>query len=190
MEAARADYSVSLIPITDRTLGRVSGTYNRLSEQAVDGVVIVGPRRQRGLISYSSISISDGVSACRPASGSAWASRSIRAVCSLLASSCARCASIRVDVGDDRALGIPHMRSGDPEAEDGRGFRLSFKADVGGPSRAPGHAGTAGSGRHADRAFGAPRAALITRVWAPASQCSVFAASHRRVHVAGCRYRA
>jgi DNA-binding LacI/PurR family transcriptional regulator len=41
MEAARADYSVSLIPITDRTLGRVSGTYNRLSEQAVDGVVII-----------------------------------------------------------------------------------------------------------------------------------------------------
>ena len=66
----------------------------------------------------------------------------------------------------------------------------SFKADVGGPSRAPGHAGTAGSGRHADRAFGAPRAALMTRVWAPASQCSVLAASHRRVHVAGCRYRA
>ena len=33
-------------------------------------------------------------------------------------------AFIRVDVGDDGALGIPHMRSGDPEAEDGRGFRL------------------------------------------------------------------
>ena len=33
-------------------------------------------------------------------------------------------AFIRVDVGDDGALGIPHMRPGDPEAEDGRGFRL------------------------------------------------------------------
>ncbi len=41
MEAARADYSVTLIPITDRTLGGVSGTYNQLSEQAVDGVVII-----------------------------------------------------------------------------------------------------------------------------------------------------
>jgi DNA-binding LacI/PurR family transcriptional regulator len=41
VEAARADYSVTLIPITDRTLGGVSGTYNRLSEQAVDGVVII-----------------------------------------------------------------------------------------------------------------------------------------------------
>jgi DNA-binding LacI/PurR family transcriptional regulator len=41
MEAAQADYSVTLIPITDRTLGGVSGTYNRLSEQAVDGVVII-----------------------------------------------------------------------------------------------------------------------------------------------------
>ncbi len=33
-------------------------------------------------------------------------------------------AFIRVDVRDDGALGIPHMRSSDPEAEDGRGFRL------------------------------------------------------------------
>ena len=41
MEAAQADYSVTLIPITDRTIGGVSGTYNRLSEQAVDGVVII-----------------------------------------------------------------------------------------------------------------------------------------------------
>jgi DNA-binding LacI/PurR family transcriptional regulator len=41
MEAAQADYSVTLIPVTDRTLGRVSGMYNRLSEQAVDGVVII-----------------------------------------------------------------------------------------------------------------------------------------------------
>src|ERR1700748_1766751 len=39
MEAAQADYSVTLIPITDRTLGGVSGTYNRLSDQSVDGVV-------------------------------------------------------------------------------------------------------------------------------------------------------
>ena len=33
-------------------------------------------------------------------------------------------ALIRVDVRDDGALGIPHMRPGDPEAEDGRGFLL------------------------------------------------------------------
>jgi anti-sigma regulatory factor (Ser/Thr protein kinase) len=33
-------------------------------------------------------------------------------------------AFVRVDVRDDGALGIPHMRPGDPEAEDGRGFRL------------------------------------------------------------------
>ena len=33
-------------------------------------------------------------------------------------------ASIRVDVRDDGALGVPHMRPGDPEAEDGRGFLL------------------------------------------------------------------
>jgi anti-sigma regulatory factor (Ser/Thr protein kinase) len=33
-------------------------------------------------------------------------------------------AFIRVDVRDDGALGIPHMRRGDPEAEDGRGFHL------------------------------------------------------------------
>jgi anti-sigma regulatory factor (Ser/Thr protein kinase) len=33
-------------------------------------------------------------------------------------------AFIRVDVRDDGALGIPHMRPGDPEAEDGRGLRL------------------------------------------------------------------
>jgi DNA-binding LacI/PurR family transcriptional regulator len=41
MEAAQADYSITLIPVSDRTLGRVSGTYNRLSEQAVDGVVVI-----------------------------------------------------------------------------------------------------------------------------------------------------
>jgi len=33
-------------------------------------------------------------------------------------------ALIRVDVCDDGTVGIPHMRSSDPEAEDGRGFRL------------------------------------------------------------------
>jgi DNA-binding LacI/PurR family transcriptional regulator len=41
MEAARANYSVTLIPISDPTLGTVSGAYNRLAEQAVDGVVII-----------------------------------------------------------------------------------------------------------------------------------------------------
>jgi DNA-binding LacI/PurR family transcriptional regulator len=41
IEAARANYSVTLIPIPDPTLGQVSGAYNRLSEQAVDGVVII-----------------------------------------------------------------------------------------------------------------------------------------------------
>jgi DNA-binding LacI/PurR family transcriptional regulator len=40
-EAARADYSVTLIPIASPTLPRVSGAYRRLSEQAVDGVVII-----------------------------------------------------------------------------------------------------------------------------------------------------
>lgn len=39
--AAAADYSVSLIPLPDPTLGAVSGAYTRLSEQAVDGVVII-----------------------------------------------------------------------------------------------------------------------------------------------------
>lgn len=40
-EAARADYSVALMPITDPSLNRVSGAYQRLTEQAVDGVVII-----------------------------------------------------------------------------------------------------------------------------------------------------
>ena len=40
-EAARADYSVMLLPIPDPTLGRVSGAYSRLSDQAVDGVIII-----------------------------------------------------------------------------------------------------------------------------------------------------
>lgn len=39
--AAAADYSVSLIPLPDPTLGAVSGAYTRLSEQAVDGVAII-----------------------------------------------------------------------------------------------------------------------------------------------------
>jgi DNA-binding LacI/PurR family transcriptional regulator len=40
-EAARADYSVMLLPISDPTLPRVSGAYQRLSAQAVDGAVII-----------------------------------------------------------------------------------------------------------------------------------------------------
>ena len=33
-------------------------------------------------------------------------------------------ALIRVNVGDDGTLGIPHMRPASPDAEDGRGLRL------------------------------------------------------------------
>ena len=40
-EAAAADYSVTLMPVPDPTLGAVSGAYRRLSEQAVDGVIII-----------------------------------------------------------------------------------------------------------------------------------------------------
>lgn len=40
-EAARANYAVTLIPISDPTLDRVSGAYHRLSEAAVDGAVII-----------------------------------------------------------------------------------------------------------------------------------------------------
>lgn len=40
-EAARADYSVTLIPVQEATLDRVSGAYSRLTEQAVDGVIII-----------------------------------------------------------------------------------------------------------------------------------------------------
>jgi DNA-binding LacI/PurR family transcriptional regulator len=40
-EAARADYSVTLLPVREATLGQVSGAYSRLSEAAVDGVIIV-----------------------------------------------------------------------------------------------------------------------------------------------------
>jgi len=40
-EAARADYSVTLIPVQEATLDRVSGAYSRLSEAAVDGVIII-----------------------------------------------------------------------------------------------------------------------------------------------------
>ena len=31
---------------------------------------------------------------------------------------------VRIDVGDDGILAIPHLRPGDPDAEGGRGFRL------------------------------------------------------------------
>lgn len=40
-EASRAGYSVLLMPVTDPTLRGVSGAYQRLSAQAVDGAVIV-----------------------------------------------------------------------------------------------------------------------------------------------------
>ena len=40
-EAARANYAVTLIPISDPTLDRVSGAYSRLNEAAVDGAVII-----------------------------------------------------------------------------------------------------------------------------------------------------
>jgi DNA-binding LacI/PurR family transcriptional regulator len=40
-EAARADYSVTLLPVAGPTLRRVSGAYRRLSTQAVDGAVII-----------------------------------------------------------------------------------------------------------------------------------------------------
>lgn len=40
-EAARSDYSVMLMPVADPTLRQVSGAYERLSAQAVDGVVII-----------------------------------------------------------------------------------------------------------------------------------------------------
>jgi DNA-binding LacI/PurR family transcriptional regulator len=40
-EAARADYSVLLMPISDPTLRGVSGAYQRLTAQAVDGAVII-----------------------------------------------------------------------------------------------------------------------------------------------------
>jgi len=40
-EAARADHSVLLMPIADPTLRGVSGAYQRLSAQAVDGAVII-----------------------------------------------------------------------------------------------------------------------------------------------------
>ena len=40
-EAARANYAVTLIPIADPTLDRVSGAYHKLSEAAVDGALII-----------------------------------------------------------------------------------------------------------------------------------------------------
>ncbi|PQZ88121.1 LacI family transcriptional regulator [Arthrobacter sp. MYb227] len=39
--ASRAGYSVTLIPLTDPTTGKVSGAYHQLREQQVDGVVII-----------------------------------------------------------------------------------------------------------------------------------------------------
>lgn len=41
VEAARTEYSVTLLPVPDPTLGAVSGAYRRLAQQAVDGVIIV-----------------------------------------------------------------------------------------------------------------------------------------------------
>ncbi|MFE1646894.1 LacI family DNA-binding transcriptional regulator [Microbacterium sp. P01] len=41
VEAARADYSVTLMPVPDPTIGAVSGAYRRLTQQAVDGVIII-----------------------------------------------------------------------------------------------------------------------------------------------------
>lgn len=40
-EAADAGYSVTLMPVPDPTMGAVSGAYRRLSEQAVDGIIII-----------------------------------------------------------------------------------------------------------------------------------------------------
>jgi DNA-binding LacI/PurR family transcriptional regulator len=40
-EAARAEYGVTLMPISDPTLSGVSGAYRRLTAQAVDGAVII-----------------------------------------------------------------------------------------------------------------------------------------------------
>ena len=40
-EAAAADYSVTLMPVPDPTMGAVTGAYRRLSEQAVDGIIII-----------------------------------------------------------------------------------------------------------------------------------------------------
>ena len=40
-EAAYANCAVTLMPVSDRTLDTVSGAYDRLSESAVDGVVII-----------------------------------------------------------------------------------------------------------------------------------------------------
>ena len=40
-EAARADYSVTLLPVRAATMDQVSGAYSRLSEAALDGVIII-----------------------------------------------------------------------------------------------------------------------------------------------------
>jgi DNA-binding LacI/PurR family transcriptional regulator len=52
-EAARADYSVTLTPISDPSLTRVSGAYRRLSEQAVDGVVIILEAHLRDQVEFT-----------------------------------------------------------------------------------------------------------------------------------------
>lgn len=39
--AAQADYAVTLIPVPDPTLGAVSGAYRRLTQQAVDGIIMI-----------------------------------------------------------------------------------------------------------------------------------------------------
>jgi DNA-binding LacI/PurR family transcriptional regulator len=40
-EAARANCAVTLIPVAEPTMGRVSGAYDRLNEAAVDGMIII-----------------------------------------------------------------------------------------------------------------------------------------------------
>ncbi|WP_141933746.1 LacI family DNA-binding transcriptional regulator [Microbacterium sp. SLBN-146] len=40
-EAGAADYTLTLMPVPDPTMGAVSGAYRRLTEQAVDGIIIV-----------------------------------------------------------------------------------------------------------------------------------------------------
>jgi DNA-binding LacI/PurR family transcriptional regulator len=57
-EAARADYGVTLLPISDPTLDRVSGAYRRLSEEAVDGVVII---LEAHLLDEAEFSLAQGI---------------------------------------------------------------------------------------------------------------------------------
>lgn len=58
VEAARADYSVSLFPVPDPTIGAVSGAYSKLTQQAVDGVIIVF---EASLIDRAEISLPPGL---------------------------------------------------------------------------------------------------------------------------------